>query len=84
MKKILMITVAVFTLTSCQRGCAKLNHSFQSSERNYTVTMFSGGDTVFTDRFKGILNNSEASDGVYYFKGDDLIEVSGDYIIKSN
>lgn len=46
--------------------------------------MFSGGDTVFTDTFKGIVNNSESSDGVYYYKGETLIEVSGDYVIKSN
>ena len=45
--------------------------------------MYSGGDTVFYDRFNGIINNSEGSDGVYYYKGDTLIEVSGDYIIKS-
>ena len=45
--------------------------------------MYSGGDTVFYDKFNGIINNSEGSDGVCYYKGDTLVEVSGDYIIKS-
>lgn len=45
--------------------------------------MFSGGKVVFSDKFEGILNNSETSDGVYYYKGDSLIEISGDYTVKS-
>jgi hypothetical protein len=45
--------------------------------------MFSGGDTVFHDTFTGILNSEENSDGVYYYKSDTLVEVSGDYTIKS-
>lgn len=84
MKKALLIFTAIITLTSCQRGCSKLSRTYEVSERFYTITMFSGGDTVFTDTFKGIVNNSESSDGVYYYKGENLIEVSGDYVIKSN
>jgi len=85
MKKLLFITITALTLTSCQRGCTKLNKSFQTSERNYSITMFSGGDTVFVDSFRGIINNSESSDGVYYYNSkDELVEVSGDYVIKSN
>ena len=45
--------------------------------------MFSGGDTVFVDKFKGIVNNSENSDGIYYYKNGVLIEISGDYIVTS-
>lgn len=84
MKKILLLVLIAFTLTSCQRGCSSLNRDLQVSDRNYTVTVFSGGDTVFHDNFKGIINDSKNSDGIYYFKGDDLIEISGDYIVKSN
>lgn len=64
-----------------------MNRSFQTSERNYTIVMFSGGDTVFVDKFdkfRGIVNYSGHSDGVYYYKNDGLIEVSGDYVITSN
>lgn len=84
MRKLLIIALGVFTLSSCQRSCTKLNRSIQTSERNYEIVMYSGGDTVFYDDFKGIINNSDGSDGIYYYKGDTLIEVSGDYIIKSN
>lgn len=84
MRKLLVIALGFFTLSSCQRSCTQLNRNIQTSERNYEVTMYSGGDTVFYDNFKGIINNSEGSDGIYYYKGDTLIEVSGDYIIKSN
>lgn len=86
MKKI-QYTIAfacILLLASCQRACLTFNKSFQSSSRDYEVIMYSGGDTVFRDKFHGILNDSEGSDGMYYYKGDTLIEVSGDYIIKSD
>jgi len=83
MKKLLIIASAL-VLTSCQRSCSKLSRGIQVSERDYTVVMFSGGDTVFVDKFHGIVNNSEYSDGIYYYKDNTLIEVSGDYVITSN
>lgn len=83
MKKSTLVAVAMLSLTSCQRGCAKLDRSIQASERDYSIVMFSGGDTVFVDSFRGIVNNSENSDGIYYYKNGELIEVSGDYVIKS-
>lgn len=83
MKKSLLILGAVLMLSSCQRGCASLERQIQTSARNYTIVMFSGGDTVFVDQFTGIMNNSEHSDGVYYYKNNLLIEVSGDYVVTS-
>ena len=82
MKKI-VILLGCLSLMSCQRSCQKLDRSIQVTERNYQIVMFSGGDTVFVDNFTGIINNSESSDGVYYYKNSQLIEVSGDYVIKS-
>lgn len=82
MKKAILIFTAL-SLVGCQRGCTRMERNFQTSERDYTVTVFSGGDTVFTDKFHGIVNNSEHSDGIYYYKDDKLIEISGDYIIES-
>jgi len=76
--------ILVMSLCGCQRQCTSFNREWQTSNREYEVIMYSGGDTVFYDKFKGIINNSEHSDGCYYYKGDTLIEVSGDYIIKSD
>ena len=84
MKKAILIIGTALVMSSCQRACTRIDKSIQVSERNYEVVMFSGGDTVFTDKFRGIINNSEHSDGIYYYKNDELIEVSGDYVIKSN
>jgi hypothetical protein len=83
MKK-LLIVLSLFALTSCtQRGCQRWEKQTQYTNRNYEVIMFSGGDTIFHDKFNGIINGEEGTDGFYYFKSDTLIEVSGDYIIKS-
>lgn len=82
-KKTIIYLSIVLILSSCQRACTKYSRAFEATERNYEIIMFSGCDTVFIDKFKGIVNNSEASDGIYYYKDGKLIEVSGDYIIRS-
>lgn len=83
MKQILLIFVTVLTLTSCQRGCSKCSRAVQTTDLNYEIVMYSGGDTVFHDKVKTIINNAEGSDGIYYYKGDTLIEISGDYVFKA-
>ncbi len=83
-KTVLILSVLSLSMASCQRSCEKLSRDYQSSERNYEVIMYSGGDTIFHDKFKGIINNNEHSDGCYYYNNGQLIELSGDYIIKSN
>jgi hypothetical protein len=84
MRKLLIVSLLALSLCSCQRSCAKWDKEHQTSARHYQVVMYSGGDTVFNDNFFGIINDAEGSDGCYYFKGDTLIEISGDYIIKSD
>lgn len=84
MRKTILSLLTICTLTSCQRGCTRIERQYQTSERDYNIVMYSGGDTVFTDSFRGIINNSENSDGIYYYKEGKLIEVSGDYVITSN
>ena len=84
MKKLFILIGISLILTSCQRGCTKMSRAVEVGDRNYSIIMFSGGDTVFVDHFRGMVNNSESSDGIYYFKGDKLIEVSGDYVITSD
>ncbi len=83
MKKVTLFAALLVLLTSCQRGCTSLSRSIEMDEREYSIVMFSGGDTVFTDTFIGMVNNSENSDGIYYYKDGELIEVSGDYVLKS-
>ena len=85
MKKIITIVLitGILTLFSCQRIFQSLDRSLQSSSRSYQIKMYSGDSLVFHDEFDGILNQEEHSDGVFYFKGDTLIEVSGNYIVKS-
>lgn len=84
MKRLLIIALIALTFSSCQRGCTAFNRNFEVTERDYKLVMFSGGDTVFTDSFRGIVNNSKDSDGIYYYKDGKLVEVSGDYILTSN
>lgn len=74
----------MLALTGCTpRGCQKVSRTLQFSERNYIIKQYSGGKLVGQYNFRGILNNEEHSDGYYFFKGDTLIEVSGDLTIKS-
>ena len=84
MKKILIVIAIISGVGCTQRGCQSMNRNFQTSEREYDITVFSGGDTIFHDRFKGIINQEEHSDGLFYFKGDTLIELGGQYVIKSD
>lgn len=84
MKKTLPILALIaLTLSSCARGCQSAERSWQSSDRSYEITVYSGGDTVFVDKLDGIINQEEKSDGIFYYHGDTLIEISGDYILKS-
>lgn len=82
-KSTLLFAAILLLFTSCQRGCQRLEKKYQMSDRTYEVKVYSGGETVFKDRFTGIANDTEGGDGMYYIKGDTLIEVSGDYILKS-
>lgn len=84
MKKLILPAVMLILLSSCtQRGCQRLEKKVQFSERKYTIEVYSGGEIVFKDEFTGIINQEESSDGVYYIKNGVLVEISGDYIIRS-
>jgi hypothetical protein len=82
--KAICIFLMLAAITGCQRQCSSINRKWQTTARHYEVVMYSGGDTVFHDNFHGIINESHESDGCYYYKGDTLVEISGDYIIKSD
>jgi len=84
MKKNSLIILALFTLCGCQRSCMKFEKSMdKNSERDYNLVVFNGGDTVFVDNFKGVVNESKEDNSIYYFKDGELIEISGDYILRS-
>jgi hypothetical protein len=82
MKK-LFIIILMFMTGCTERGCQRWNKNHQYSDRHYHVKQYSGGVCVGEYDFKGIINDSEGSDGYYFFRGDTLIEVSGDLSIKS-
>jgi hypothetical protein len=46
--------------------------------------MYNGGDTVYHQDLKhAIINNSEHSDGYYFYDNDNkLVELSGDIVIE--
>jgi hypothetical protein len=84
MKRTTILALTLIMFASCtERSCQSIKKGQQYSERNYDVTLFSGGDTVFHDRFKGIVNDDSGESSIYYFKGDSLIEIHGDYVVKS-
>lgn len=83
MKQKFLLCILAVLLTSCQRACNRMNKRYQVSKRDYDIVLFSGGDTVFHDNVHTMINDAEGSDGIYYYKHDTLVELSGDYLIKS-
>lgn len=83
MRKAITAFLLLILLSSCQRSCQKWKKENQTSKRNYTIEMYSGGKTIFEDRFHGIVTEDSGGSSCYYYKGDTLIELFGDYIIKS-
>jgi hypothetical protein len=83
MKSKLLFIAAMLLLSSCQRFAERFKKGFQTTDRNYIIEQFSGGKLIKTYSFKGTLNDSEGSDGFYFYNGDTLVELSGELIIKS-
>ena len=83
MKKLYIMLLVVLVKGCTPRNCQSLDRSFQYSDRHYDVKQYSGGKLIGEYKFYGILNNEEHSDGYFFFKGDTLIEVSGDLTITS-
>ena len=80
---ILLVSILMVSFTSCQKTFERIRKGVQTSDRHYTIEQYSGGKLIKTYDFKGILNDSENSDGYYFYNGDTLVEISGDLIIKS-
>lgn len=82
MKKVIVV-IMLLSLTGCQRICTRLNKNWQTSPRLYDIKQYSGGRCIGRYKFRGILNDAEGSDGYYFFKGDTLVEISGDITVRS-
>ena len=83
LRRFLIIMCTVFFLTSCARTCQKLERStIDNHEHQMRVSLYSGGQVVKTWEFKGIINNSENSDGYFFYYNNKLVEVSGDVVIE--
>jgi len=81
--KIVVFIIAIMLLTSCQKSIESFKKGFQTTDRNYIIEQYSGGELIGKYKFKGTLNDSENSDGYYFFEQDTLVEISGDIIIRS-
>ena len=86
MRKIAVLAIFALLLgstVSCQRSWERIRKKTQTSNRNYVIDQYSGGILVGHYEFSGILNDSEGSDGYYFYQDKVLIELSGDLVIKS-
>jgi hypothetical protein len=82
--KIIIGLLLLVTLASCQRSCERLNKQMQTSDRFYHIEQYSGGVLINVFEFSGILNDSENSDGYYFYDSKNrLVELSGDLLIIS-
>lgn len=84
MKKLLLLLVITTSFAGCMSERQKQASARRWDEaRIYTITLYSGGTVVFRDTLSGIVNQEEGSDGIFYYKGDSLVEISGDVVVKS-
>lgn len=84
MKRAHIVYLSMFFLVSCTtRSCQSCNRDMQFSARDYDIKMWSGDSLVFHDKFHGVINQEEHSDGIFYFKGDTMKEIGGNYVIIS-
>jgi len=72
------------SMTSCQKRWESIRKNTQTTDRNYVIDQYSGGILIGHYEFRGILNDSESSDGYYFYKNKELVELSGDLVIRSS
>ena len=81
---ILLIGMLIMvSMTSCQKSWEKIRKNTQTTNRNYVIDQYSGGVLIGHYEFRGMLNDSDGSDGYYYYDGKTLVEISGDLVIRS-
>ena len=86
--KIILISLSFFLLCSCERTKESITKEsiikgIQIKKRDYYIEQYSGGKLIKTYEFNGMLNDSQSSDGYYFYRNDTLYELSGDLVIKS-
>lgn len=72
----------LISISSCQRGCQKFKRNTMSAKRHYHIEIYSGGKLIHQEDFHGVITEEEGN-GAFYYKGDTLVEISGEYILKS-
>jgi len=80
MKKIIIMTLMVLSLTACTDARRKKFFSFGGSRY---IKCYSGGTVIYEGKSTGKISSEAGSDG-YFFqdeKTDKLIEVSGDCLM---
>jgi len=85
MKKLIPVVLIALMLSGCARGCQALDRDiFDNKAHEVKITVYSGGDTTYHSHLKrAIINNSESSDGYFFYNNEGkLIEVSGDIVIE--
>ena len=66
----------------CSRDWQDLNRTISRQHGQYHIELYSGGKIIFQDDFYGVVNQETGTDGVMYIKGDTMIELCGQYVIK--
>ena len=75
--------LAMVSMTSCQKSFERIRKNTQTSNRDYVIDQYSGGVLIGHYEFRGMLNDSDGSDGYYFYEGKELVELSGDLVIIS-
>lgn len=74
--------IAIVMLGCTARDRNGISRSF-SGNRVYHIKLYSGGKLIRDDKFTGVVDNQDSSDGMYYYKNDTLVEIGGQYEITS-
>ena len=79
-KSLLILAIIAITLSSCSRGCQYFSRNIADNHKQYVnIKQYSGGILINEWDIYGIINNSDKSDGYYFYDREGkLIEISGD------
>lgn len=83
MKNLILVITLGFLLQSCSDAT---RGKFFSIGDSRSIECYSGGKLIYKGRSTGKIRTEASSDGYYFVdsKTDDLVEVSGDCILRSN
>jgi hypothetical protein len=80
--QIIVLLLCTLSLAGCARGCQSWKRGLVENHPQRTkVTLLSGGDTIQTWEFTGIVNN-DAESIFFYDDNGKGIEIDGDVLIE--